>query len=629
MSATVFQLLAALFFALALPGTARGAKVAIVDLAGTDFGHNNGVDVNSSPTTLDAQTRYYYRIEGTVVGTGPLAFVIPSGTNIADLLEDIEPGSSAQLVGFYDNPSGTLPFTYINRTYNGQVSTPAGNVTASLNLLGSVNASGIVRFQVTDVSLTLGGNPVAGTIVFENGSKATIGIPPKLQFSAATASVVENGGSIVLTVQRTENASGSHAVNFATANGTAQAGTHYTAASGTLNFGNGVTSRNITVNITNNAAQNADRTFTVTLSAPTLGAELGTPATVTVTINDDDAASPFINAGFTGLGGGMAYGFIHFNTTSTGQITGALLSDGLNYPFKGKLDANGVFNRTLRPKAAGLRGASGLTLNLTVAPDNNSFTGTFASAPLAGERDKVGTMAAPVAEAGTFTALLGVSSIPTGGGPLSGFLTLKVGATGTAKFKGALPDGAKLKGASHISITGKLPVAFGLYKNKSGFLTGTTAFAQTDLLRWTGALAWTKQPGSSGLYGTVGLANVATALAGVPYAKPAGGTFVLSDLNAENGQATVSLDQGNLATPLNISVTVDTKNKVRVDNPGPEQLQFKLIPKKGLFRGSFQDGNILRKCQGALLQDSPGTQVGGGFFLGTDVAGRVIFNPKD
>ncbi len=750
LSALLLPICSALFLALSLSGTAHAAKVAVVNLAGTDFGHNNGVDVNSSPTTLDAQTRYYYRIEGTVAGTGPLAFVIPSGTNIADLLEDIEPGSSSQLVGFYDNPGGTLPFTYINRTYNGVVSTPAGNVNASLNLIGSVNAGGIVRFQVTNVSLTLGGNPVAGTIVFENGSKATIGIPPKLQFSAATASVAENGGSVVLTVQRTENASGAHAVSFATANGTAQAGTHYTAASGMLNFGDGVTSRTITVNITNNAAPNADRTFTVALSAPTLGAELGTPATITVTIVDDDTAGPagefsftsatasygegdgtvqvtvqrtngssglarvrvvranapgghpdasssdvrllgnglltfndgvttqtigveikddalfegaedfllklvqptggasigtpgeqvvtitdndpvppFINAGFTGLGGGMAYGFIHFNTTTTGQITGAIFRDGANYPFKGKLAADGTFVRTFKSQAAGLNGAPGLTLNLTVAPDNNTFAGMFDGLPLSGERDKAGTSAAPVPEAGAFTALLGVNDLTPGGGPLAGFLTLKVGATGTAKFKGALPDGAKLKGASHVSITGKLPIVTGLYKKKAGFLRGTTLFTQADLLRWTGALEWTKPPGSKGLYGADGLTGIATALAGVPYVKPAPDTFVLADLNAENGEATVTLAQGNLAAPLNIIVTVNTKNKVAVDNPGADQLACKLILKKGLFNGSFMDGGLKRKFQGALLQDSPGMQLGAGFFLGTDVAGSVIFNPKD
>ena len=44
-------------------GAAQAAKTGIVPLAGEDFGNGNGVDVNSSPTTLDAQTRYFYRID--------------------------------------------------------------------------------------------------------------------------------------------------------------------------------------------------------------------------------------------------------------------------------------------------------------------------------------------------------------------------------------------------------------------------------------------------------------------------------------------------------------------------------------------------------------------------------------
>jgi hypothetical protein len=735
-----------LFGTLAL-GTAQAAKVGIVNLAGEDFGHANGVDANSSPTTLDAQSRYYYRIEGTVHGTGLLALAIPNGTDIADLLEDIEPGSSAALVGFYDNAGGGLPFTFINEEYDGSVNSPAGTVVASLDIVGTVNESGTVRLEVKNVTITLGGAPLSGTVVFEAGSKATIGVPPILQFDSATATVAEDGGSVQLTVARSANSSGSHMVHYATANGTAQADQHYTAASGDLNFGDGVNSRNITVNITNNGAQNADRTFTVTLTAPTLGAELGATATVTVTIQDDDTSGPTqalgfaagtasfnedagtvqiavqrtggtsgtvsvkfkaataaggdpnagsgdydltagtltfadgvttqnidltltddtrrestedlrillfgpvdanlgaqdsvivsindndssgyapVSGGFTGLGGGNDYGFLHFNTTATGGISGSLLSDGAKYSFKGKLDGNGAFTRNFAPKASRVRGASTIALNLQLAMDNLSYTGTFGTEALVGERDKAGTKTEPVEEAGNFTALLGVNNLTAGGGPLSGYLSLKVAATGAAKFKGALPDGATLKGSSRVSVTGKLPIGVGLYTGKAGFFTSQTAFAQPNLLRWTGPGTWTKPAGSKGLYGETGLTNIAVALAGVPYVKPAKDVRVLADLDTANGAAVVRLDKGNLPATLDKNVTVSPKNKVTVDTPGDDKLKVEIVAKKGTFSGDFLDGDTKRKFKGVFIQDTAGSQVGAGFFLGTDAAGSVLIDP--
>ncbi len=73
-------------------------------------------------------------------------------------------------------------------------------------------------------------------------------------------------------------------VNFQTADGTAVAGTDYTNTSGTLSFPVGVTVQTISVPILSNAAAVGDKTFTVTLSAPTNGTISGTgQATGTIT----------------------------------------------------------------------------------------------------------------------------------------------------------------------------------------------------------------------------------------------------------------------------------------------------------------------------------------------------------
>jgi len=79
-------------------------------------------------------------------------------------------------------------------------------------------------------------------------------------------------------------------VNYATANGTATAGLDYTATIGTLIFAPGDTIKVINVTILNDFLNEADETFTLTLSSPT-NASLGALTTVTTTIIDTLTAS--------------------------------------------------------------------------------------------------------------------------------------------------------------------------------------------------------------------------------------------------------------------------------------------------------------------------------------------------
>ncbi|GDY21366.1 hypothetical protein LBMAG56_27130 [Verrucomicrobiota bacterium] len=140
--------------------------------------------------------------------------------------------------------------------------------------------------QVSDAQLLafLGANA--------NSAPAT-GSAGTLQFSAATYSVAENAGTATITVTRTGGATGAVGVSFATANGTATAGSDYTGASSSLNWAAGdAAAKTFAVTITNDTAVEGAETVNLSLSAPTGGATLGSPATATLTIVDDDVA-PF------------------------------------------------------------------------------------------------------------------------------------------------------------------------------------------------------------------------------------------------------------------------------------------------------------------------------------------------
>ena len=114
-----------------------------------------------------------------------------------------------------------------------------------------------------------------------------------VQFTAGTASASESGTSITLTVTRTGGAGSTTSVEYTSANGTATAGSDYTAVSGTLTFGPGDTSHSIVVPIASDTLDESDETFTVTL-ANVAGGNLGSPATETITITDDDGAPALI-----------------------------------------------------------------------------------------------------------------------------------------------------------------------------------------------------------------------------------------------------------------------------------------------------------------------------------------------
>ena len=112
-----------------------------------------------------------------------------------------------------------------------------------------------------------------------------------ISFTAATASVQENGGTVALTVQRTVGTAPGVTVQYGTSDVTAQAGADYTATTGTLTFGAGETSKTITVPVLSDPNSEPSETFTVTLANPQGGAALGTPSVATVAIVDTTPGS--------------------------------------------------------------------------------------------------------------------------------------------------------------------------------------------------------------------------------------------------------------------------------------------------------------------------------------------------
>ena len=137
-------------------------------------------------------------------------------------------------------------------------------------------------------------NPSTGSALGSR-TEATVTIvnddfPGTLSFSQAAYVGDENGTNVTISVLRSGGSAGTVTVDYATQDGTALAGVDFVAANGTLTFGPGEVNKTFDVRLLDNVNQAAaPLTFNLALSAPTGGAGLGTVATATFTIMDDES----------------------------------------------------------------------------------------------------------------------------------------------------------------------------------------------------------------------------------------------------------------------------------------------------------------------------------------------------
>jgi len=122
-----------------------------------------------------------------------------------------------------------------------------------------------------------------GQTVFDNFGLVT----STFQFSAASYSIGEGDGSILVTVTRAGSLTDAATVDFATADGTARQKSKYTNAAGTLTFASGVASRTFRVLLVDNQLAEGEQSLNLLLTNPS-GAGLNTPGRAVLTISDND-----------------------------------------------------------------------------------------------------------------------------------------------------------------------------------------------------------------------------------------------------------------------------------------------------------------------------------------------------
>jgi sugar lactone lactonase YvrE len=220
--------------------------------------------------TLAFQSATYTVAEGQQASIN----VTRTGSTAGTVTVDYATANSTAVAGSdYTATSGTL-------TFNPGETTKSFAVTA-------LTDDAIESSETFTVSLS---NATGGASIGPT-SGATVTITdidtPKMQFAPKDVLIDVSLGSVVLTVTRTGNTSGSSSVNWSTIGGTARIGSDFQHASGTLQFAAGDTSKTINIALLDDRIPESRERFTVALTSPSGGTLQD--AIATITILDDDA----------------------------------------------------------------------------------------------------------------------------------------------------------------------------------------------------------------------------------------------------------------------------------------------------------------------------------------------------
>jgi peptidoglycan/xylan/chitin deacetylase (PgdA/CDA1 family) len=152
------------------------------------------------------------------------------------------------------------------------------------------------------------GSPTTATLTIIDDDSA-----PQIHLSISEYSGGEASGSIVVTATLSSPSGKMITVDYASSDGTATAGSDYISTNGILTFIHGETSHTFTIPILDDTIDEDNETFSISLSNPT-NVTLGSPATATLTIIDDDS-TPQIHLSSSEYSGGEASGSIVVTAT--------------------------------------------------------------------------------------------------------------------------------------------------------------------------------------------------------------------------------------------------------------------------------------------------------------------------
>ena len=195
---------------------------------------------------------------------------------------------------------GGTDFTYVSPQTVSWVDGDAAPKTVSVAITsdGAAEGNETINLALQSPSTVTLGSPATAvlTVVDDDGPPP---VPGSVQFNVSANSIGEAAGTATLTINRVGGSGGAGTVQVARTGGTATSGTDFTFTSPvTVNFADGQTTATATVSIVNDTtAEMTAETIVFALQSPTGGIGLGSPATHTLSIADND----FTGSGLRGI----------------------------------------------------------------------------------------------------------------------------------------------------------------------------------------------------------------------------------------------------------------------------------------------------------------------------------------
>lgn len=325
-------------------------------------------------------------------------------------------------------------------------------------------------------------------------------------------------------------------------------------------------------------------------------------------------------------------GAITFNVTDLGKVSGKLNVAGRSLPFSGALSAYGEANISVSVAPLfGVRSNWFIVFTLDVTNRSDQVFGpvngpgypylwdanTFTSA-LHVNRVRAGTTLNPSPYTGKYTFALSGSDTPTTQPGGYSFASATVTAAGVAKAVGTLADGTPFSASAPVTTNGLWPVYTGLYGVRGWFF----GWVQYDFSNPSddlhGAMRWRKVGPFPGKPYANGF-EMFPSLFGSRYTTATSTNRVLDFTNG-----IVSLTGPHLLGGATNDVFLATNNTVV--NLDTNKLTITLVKPTGLFSGAMTPAGQTRSIafKGAVL---PKQKYGVGFYLSTNLSGRVYFGP--
>lgn len=230
----------------------------------------------------------------------------------------------------YTTNDGTA--TTADSDYNQTTSTltiPSGSNSGTINVTINRDA----KFESNETfTLDLSGGSgytLAGSTMSATGTITNDDTVPTVQWSVASQSITESGGSATITAQLSMATGVAVSIPF-TLSGTATgSGTDYSVTASPITIAAGSLSTTATVTIVNDAAIESQETVVVTMGTPT-NASAGATTTHTVSINDNDLGT-FAISGIRSSGGLDSITDTYLNYEATPSILFATSTGATSY----------------------------------------------------------------------------------------------------------------------------------------------------------------------------------------------------------------------------------------------------------------------------------------------------------